>query len=632
MCGIAGIIDFFHPVDKKELEHMTDRLAHRGPDDAGTWVSQNKNVGLGHRRLSILDLSPAGHQPMISHCGTYVLVFNGEIYNFQEIRTELKKLGRTFRSHTDSEVILEGYAEWKETILEKLQGMFSFALFDKNTQELFCARDRLGKKPFKYRWDGNSFLFASEIKAILALKKVQKKTDFKAIHHYLAFQYVPAPLTGFEGIQKLPPAHFLKIHLPSKTIHLQRYWQLNYSKKSSCSLKEWKEELLRRFEESVRLRMISDVPLGAFLSGGIDSSAVVAMMAKHSTDPIKTFSIGFAEDSYNELDYARTVATQFQTNHHEEIVKPDALSLLPKLVSSYEEPYADPSALATWVLAEMTKKHVTVALNGDGGDENFAGYTRYSFFQFSQKYDQIPSWIRQTLKKGTQMCEKMIPLLFFHRARRFAQHSFSTPAERYMNYIAFFLDEQKQDAYTPEFLETMKGDPSVNLFQDSFIKSRTQGADFLEQSLFCDIEHYLPEDLLVKVDIATMAHSLESRSPFLDHHFLEWTATIPSELKLKGANQKKWILKQALEGILPPEILYRKKMGFGVPLEHWFRNELRDLCRDTLLSKQAKARGIFRPEWVEKILTQHQNTSMNYSNHIWAMLTLEQWFLIFFDA
>src|SRR6185369_15049890 len=372
MCGIAGKISFSSQnVSEQEIETMNDAIRHRGPDDSGIYISPDKKVGFGHRRLSIIDLSPLGHQPM-RYMDRYEIIFNGEIYNFQEQKAVLEKDGYTFASHSDTEVILALYDKYGKECLQYLRGMFAFAIYDEHKNTLFCARDRVGKKPFKYYMNDTVFLFASELKAILIQPEYHKEPDYLAIHHYLTLQYVPAPLTGFKGISKLEPAHYLLIDLKTRAVEKERYWKLDYAKKQELSETEWKKRILDKLEESVKLRMLSDVPIGAFLSGGIDSSAIVALMAKNSQTAIKTFSIGFEDEKFNELKYARIIADTFMTDHTEFIVKPDAIQLLPMLVRQYEEPYADSSALPTYYVAKLTRDHVTVALNGDGGDENFA--------------------------------------------------------------------------------------------------------------------------------------------------------------------------------------------------------------------------------------------------------------------
>jgi asparagine synthase (glutamine-hydrolysing) len=629
MCGIAGKISFSTPVTLQSVETMCTAIKHRGPDDSGVYISPDQNIGLGHRRLSIIDLSPLGHQPM-RYLDRYEIVFNGEIYNFQEKRETLQKEGYTFQSQSDTEVIMALYDKYKEKCLDHLRGMFALALYDEREQVLFCARDRVGKKPFKYYFDGNTFLFASELKAILTQPEYQKEIDYEAIHHYLTLQYVPAPLTGFVGIKKLEPAHYLILDLKTKTLKKERYWKLDYSKKLSLSETEWKKRILEKLEESVRLRMISDVPLGAFLSGGIDSSAVVALMAKQSDKPIKTFSIGFQEEKYNELPYARKIADQFKTDHTEFIVEPDAIDILPLLVRQYEEPFADSSALPTYYVSKLTREHVTVALNGDGGDENFAGYTRYAAFRASLFLENF-SWLAKTIGVPiTRLIKSILPTTFFDRLYRLTTSLATDYRERYMGFTSYFTNEQKEELYTDSFRKNIRGKNTYDLIGKHFLESGTN--DKTEQAVYADFATYLPEDLLTKVDIASMAVSLEGRSPFLDHEFLELTAQIPFSLKLKDFNNKKYILKETLRGIIPDEILFRPKMGFGVPIDAWFRDELKTYSQDKLLHGQLVRRELFRPEAIQKLLHTHTSTQINYSPQIWALLTLELWLEEYFHA
>jgi asparagine synthase (glutamine-hydrolysing) len=471
MCGITGKISFSSKnISSQEIEAMNDAVLHRGPDDGGVYISPSGKVGLGHRRLSIIDLSPLGHQPM-RYMDRYEIVFNGEIYNFQEKRDMLEKEGYTFASHSDTEVILALYDKYKEGCLEHLRGMFAFALYDEKENTLFAARDRVGKKPFKYYQDNNLFLFASELKAILTQPEYHKEPDYLAIHHYLTLQYVPAPLTGFVGIKKLEPAHYLKIDLTTKQIEKKRYWKLDYSKKLDLSEEEWKKRILDKLEESVKLRMIADVPLGAFLSGGIDSSAVVAMMAKHSKTPIKTFSIGFKEEKYNELPFAKMIAEKFKTDHMEFIVEPDAIGLLPMLVRQYEEPYADSSALPTFLVSKLTRDHVTVALNGDGGDENFAGYSRYSAFQISTFLDRFSLLHKYIGTPFTRFVAMIIQNTLFDRIYRFSKSLSEDYHLRYMNYTAYFTNAQKSELYTDEFKQKVWQENTSNLIAHEFSRS-----------------------------------------------------------------------------------------------------------------------------------------------------------------
>lgn len=628
MCGIAGKISFVEKnISPQEVETMNDAIKHRGPDDEGVYISPDAKVGLGHRRLSIIDLSPLGHQPM-RYLDRYEIVFNGEIYNFEEKRTMLEQEGYTFASHSDTEVILALYDKYREHCLDHLRGMFAFAIYDEQEQILFCARDRVGKKPFKYYHDGNVFLFASELKAILTQSEYRKEPDYVAIHHYLTLQYVPAPLTGFVGIHKLEPAHYLTINLKTRSVKKERYWKLDYSKKLHLSETEWKKRILEKLDESVRLRMISDVPIGAFLSGGVDSSAIVALMAKNSQTPIKTFSIGFEEERYNELKYARIIAEKFKTNHTEFIVKPDAIKLLPMLVRQYEEPFADSSALPTYYVAKLTRDHVTVALNGDGGDENFAGYTRYAAFQVSTLLDHF-NWLNRLIGiPVTRLCARYIKNTFFDRLHRFSKSLSDDYRRRYLSYTAYFTNEQKSALYTDTFKKKVAQDDTYDIIASRFTESGSKNRT--EQAVYADFATYLPEDLMAKVDIATMAVSLEGRSPFLDHELLELSAQIPFSLKLKGLNNKKYILKEALRGILPDEVMFRPKMGFGVPIDAWFRGELKDYAREKLLDGQLVKRNLFKRDAIEDILHSHTSTDINFSPHIWALLTLELWFEEFF--
>jgi len=628
MCGIAGKISFSSKdVSTQEIEMMNDAIKHRGPDDGGVYISPDKKVGLGHRRLSIIDLSPLGHQPM-RYLDRYEIIFNGEIYNFQEKRAMLEKEGYTFKSHSDTEVILALYDKYGKECLQHLRGMFAFAIYDEQEKTLFCARDRVGKKPFKYYIDDNVFLFASELKAILTQPEYRKEPDYVAIHHYLTLQYVPAPLTGFKGIKKLEPAHFLTLNLKTRKLTKERYWKLDYSKKLDLSEEEWKKRILEKLEESVKLRMISDVPIGAFLSGGIDSSAVVALMAKNSSTPIKTFSIGFEDEKFNELKYAKIIADKFKTDHTEFIVKPDAIHLLPMLVCQYEEPYADSSALPTYYVSKLTRDHVTVALNGDGGDENFAGYGRYSIHKFSLFYDKLIFFHKIFVLPTAYFISKITKTTFFDRVYRFAQSLSKPYSYRYVDYVCYFTNQMKADLYAEEFKEKMKDEDTYHIVADRFSESGSE--DKAEQAVYADFATYLPDDLLTKVDIDTMAVSLEGRSPFLDYEMLELTAQIPFHLKLKGWNNKKYILKEALRGLVPDEVMFRPKMGFGIPIHSWFRKELKEYAYEMLLSDKAVGRGLFKKEAVKKLLDTHVNTRNDFGYHIWALVTLELWFQEYF--
>lgn len=623
MCGIAGKIRFDStPITPEEIIRMTDAIAHRGPDDAGVHISAERNVGLGHRRLAIIDLSPLGHQPM-GYLGRYQIVFNGEIYNFQEERKSLERDGYVFASQCDTEVIMALYDKYKEKCLERLRGMFAFALYDEKENTLFCARDRVGKKPFKYYHDGNVFLFASELKAILTQKEYRREPDYEAVHHYLTYQYAPSPMTGFAGIQKLEPGHFLLIDISGKTVRKERYWKLDYREKLDLTENEWKKRILEKLEESVRLRMISDVPLGAFLSGGVDSSAVVAMMANISSSPVKTFSIGFREKQYDETGFARIVADRFRTDHTEYIVEPDKVEeILPFLVRQYEEPYADSSALPTYYVSKLTRKHVTVALNGDGGDENFGGYARYTV---ARPYPMLKPFLFAALPIFRLASRKSD---FARKVVRLARLQGLSDARFYASLVCYFDPENKKRLYTRAFAKAHAGD-SFDLMRDMFRSSLAKTP--MDRIFASDVETYLADCLMPKVDIATMAVALEGRSPLLDHELLELSAKIPDRLKVRGMRTTKYIFKKALEGTLPNEILYRPKMGFGIPINAWFRGDARRYALSVILSKKALSRGIFRPQALKELLERHASGREDQGYRIWALLTLELWFREYFD-
>jgi len=622
MCGIAGKAYFNNKeVLVRDIEAMNEKITHRGPDDSGVYISKNKRVGMGHRRLSVIDLSPLGHQPM-NYLNRYWISYNGEIYNFQILREKLKKDGYQFKSKTDTEVILALYDKYGKKCLDHLRGMFAFVIFDEKENTIFAARDRVGKKPFKYYLDENVFIFASELKSILTQKEYIKEPDWTAIHHYLTLQYCPAPLTGFKGIKKLEPGHYLFLNLNGKKIIKEQYWKLDYSKKMKLTEDEWSRKINGKLEESVKLRMVSDVPLGAFLSGGIDSSAIVGIMSKFSKTPIKTFSIGFEEKKYNELKYARKIADLFKTDHTEFIVKPNALEDLRMLAKQYEEPFADSSALPTCYLSKLTKEHVTVALNGDGGDENFAGYSRYSAFKLSLLYAKLGLINKAMVLPATKMLANNTNNPFFARAHRFSKSASDDYRSRYLEYITYFNNEDKESLYTDNFKSQVWPEDTYKIIAEKFNGANIKNK--IDQVLYTDFVSYLPDDLLAKIDIASMAVSLECRSPLLDHKFLELTAKVPPELKLSGLTNKKYIFKKALENFIPNEILYRPKMGFGVPINTWFRNDLESFTKQTLLSKKATSRSLFKKKEISRLLSEHAR-GMDHQYRIWALLMLELW-------
>lgn len=626
MCGIDGILyhDRAQVVPEKLIERMNDVLRHRGPDDRGVWV--RGNVGLGQARLSIIDLSPLGHQPMCNEDGTVWITFNGEIYNFLELKEELLHKGHHFRSHTDTETILHLWEEMGPACVERLRGMFAIALWDERQQTLFLARDRVGKKPLFYAALPDRFIFGSEIKAILQDEDFEVAPDLEAIHYYLTYQSVPAPFSAFKGVKKLPPAHTLLVKDGKVTI--QRYWDLSYRQKRSvigeAGERELQEEIIERLREAVRIRLMSDVPLGAFLSGGVDSSIVVALMAGLMDQPVKTFSIGFAEDEYNELPYARMVAERYHTDHHEFIVKPDAQAIFPELVWHYNEPFADSSAIPTYYVSKLARQYVTVVLTGDGGDENFAGYPRYQNTGEHLLKTNYPSWLRRMIKVPLGL--RVFPRRTFKDLLRLID--LAQDKLLYYQRITHFYEYYQQFLYTPAFFERLHGKMAVDIMLDKYRQS--DATNFLDSTLYLDFNLYLPDTLMTKTDIAGMTHSLEARMPILDHQFMEFVATIPPELKLKDGTISKYIFKKAAEPYLPNDVIYRKKMGFGVPTDHWFRNELKEMTYDTLLSQRALERGYFNRDYVQSLLDRHQ-AGENYQYLIWNLLMLEMWHLMFID-
>jgi len=607
------------------LRPMIDAQAHRGPDAEGVW--SDGRCALGHRRLSIIDLSEAGRQPMSNARGDIQITFNGEIYNFQQLRRQLERLGHSFRTRTDTEAVIYAYEQWGVDCLARLRGMFAFGIWDQRRRRLFLARDRVGKKPLFYAQFGGHFLFASELQGLLANKDVRREVDPPAIDAYLSYGYVPAPGAAFKGVYKLPPAHYLTLELKQTGFEkrIERYWSLDYEPKLRIGEDEACEVLREKMTEAVRLRMISDVPLGAFLSGGVDSSVVVGLMAKLSGAKVKTFSIGFNEAAYDETTHARRIAERWGTDHHEFIVEPDALSILPKLVRHYGEPYADSSAIPTFYVAQMTRRHVTVALNGDGGDESFAGYERYLANHLAERMRSIPGAAVAARALSRVIPDSIDPKGRGRRARRFLGVASLPMSERYPRWLKTFQDEAKPRLYSPEFGGLLNGHGAGSLkapFDGSLTPHYSHHP--IDAAMASDVASYLPYDLLVKVDITSMANSLEARSPFLDHEVMEFAARLPVEIKFRRRRLKS-LLKRAFADLLPPENVNRRKMGFGVPVGQWFRGPLRDLLRDTLLSPRALDRGYFRDPEVRRLVDEHLERRADHSFQLWNLLMLELW-------
>lgn len=605
---------------------MCDFMRHRGPDGHGVWA--DGPVGFGHLRLSIIDLSPAGAQPMASVDGRLMLTFNGEIYNFQELRRELEARGHAFRSHTDSEVILAAYREYGDACLQRFVGMFAFALWDGSRRRVLIARDRVGKKPLFYRVDRDGLSFVSEVRAFFGEPSFEPTVDPQAISDYLGLQYVPAPQSAFAGVHKLPPGHCLIVE--DDQYRVERYWALRYQPKLRLSEDDAVDAVQEALDRAVKDRLVSDVPLGAFLSGGIDSGTVVALMAQHSSQPVRTFSIGFPEERYNELPAARIVAERYGTQHEEFVVEPDAISILPRLVWHYGEPYADSSALPTYYLAQMTRRHVTVALNGDGGDESFGGYTRYAAnLAATRLVGVLPRAARQLPALITGPLARAFPAPIVRSAARFCERLGDTPEQRYVAWMLHYDLQRKRELCSDAFLETVEPDVVPRLER---LFAASSGPDLVDRMLDVDVHTYLQDDLLVKVDVATMAHSLEARSPLLDHRLMELAAQLPSAYKIKNGRVKKHILRRVAARLLPSEILERPKMGFGVPLDRWFQTSLQSFARDMLLDGRAARRGLYRPGAVERMLDEHATGRVFWHYQIWNLLMLESWFQTFIDA
>ena len=627
MCGIAGIVNFDGAgVDSTLLARMNDRIRHRGPDEEGTYL--HANVGLAMRRLAIIDLA-GGQQPIANEDRTCWIVFNGEIYNYRELKSRLENLGHRFRTDCDTETIVHAYEEFGADCPRHLRGMFAFAIWDSRRQELFLARDRVGKKPLLYSKVGGAFLFGSEFSSLLVHPSVGREVNREAIHDYLSFMCVPAPQTAYRDIRKLEPGHSLTLKADGE-IKIERYWQPDFSKKIKITEEEAGERALELLRDAVRVRLMSEVPLGAFLSGGVDSSAVVALMAEESGAPVKTFSIGFDEQDFSELHHARRVAERVGAEHHEFIVRPDALEVLPTLVEHYGEPYADSSAIPTYYVARETRRHVTVALNGDGGDECFAGYERYAAMRLSETYRKLPGVLReQVIRRAVSL----LPASELRRGRvrslkRFIRAASLPPVERYLNWVSTFDPRAKRELYTDEFRRETEGADVRRHLAPWF--ARANGAGVVDASLLTDTMTYLPNDLLVKVDIASMAVSLEARSPFLDHHVIEFAASLPERMKLRGLTTK-YILKKTLRKLLPAENLSRGKMGFGVPVGQWLRGPLQGFLREQLLSDASARRGLLRADAVRRMVELHTEGQRDYTNQLWTLLMLELWFQRFID-
>lgn len=627
MCGIVGFVNKDGRLaERAVLERMNEAIIHRGPDDDGFYIQEN--VALAMRRLSIIDLA-SGKQPIHNSDKTKWIVFNGEIYNYRDLRADLEKRGHKFYTRSDTEAIIHLYDEFGADCLQNLRGMFAFAIWDDTDKSLFIARDRIGKKPLLYSHQPNGdLIFGSEFQALLKHPSITREVDYEAIDSYLSYLCIPAPQTAFKQIRKLEPGHWMR--WKDGDIKTERYWLPDFSKKIKISEEEAIVETTRILRESTRMRMISEVPLGAFLSGGVDSSIVVALMAQESSTPVKTFSIGFEEQDFSELKYAKRVAEHVGAEYHEFIVRPNALDVLPTLVDHYGEPYADSSAIPTYYVSKETREHVTVALNGDGGDESFAGYERYMAMEVAEIYRRIPRVLRGAFIEGPI---NAYPTSELKKTRvRDVQRFFTSANEeitqRYFRWMSTFKPAVKADIYTTDFNAKLNGYEASDVLDRWF--DQAKGLGVLDSTLLTDQMTYLPNDLLVKVDIASMANSLEARSPFLDHKVIEFAASLPENLKMNRFRVK-YLLKKVAARLVPSEVVYRRKMGFGVPIGHWFRGEMKDFVKDVLLSETSLSRGIIKREMIEKYVKEHISGDFDHAFQIWSLLMMELWFQRFID-
>ncbi len=625
MCGIAGIFDISgkREINPNVLNSMNQVQFHRGPDEGGTYI--DKGVGLAHRRLSIIDLS-SGQQPLFNHDRSVCIVFNGEIYNFQELNLRLKARGYIFKTHSDTETIVHAWEEWGEQCVEHLRGMFAFAIWDEHKEQLFLARDRLGIKPLFYSVTNDNYLiFGSELKVLLEHPAFKKNMDVTGIEDYCALGYIPEPKTIYKNVYKLQAGYRLLIKRGQQLLHPQQYWEIPFEQNHSITEHQAAEELIVRLKDAVDIRMLAEVPLGAFLSGGVDSSGVVAMMSQLQDEPVNTCSIAFDDKQFNESEYAQQVAQQYQTNHYIETVATDDFALLDQLALLYDEPYADSSAIPTYRVCQLARKNVTVALSGDGGDEPLSGYRRHIWHMNEEKIRSIlPYSIRKPLFGALgQLYPKAdwAPKIF--RAKTTFQALARSSVEAYFNTVAIMPDEQRNKLFSAKLKKQLSGYQALDVFKQYAENAPGMAADDpLALIEYLDMKTYLIDDILTKVDRASMAHSLEVRVPMLDHQYIEWISGLPSSLKLKG-QMGKYILKKSLEPYLSKDILYRKKMGFSVPLASWFRGPLKERVRKTLLGEQFLDMGLFNADYLTQLVEQHQSGMRDNSASIWTLMMLE---------
>ncbi|MGD9723846.1 MAG: asparagine synthase (glutamine-hydrolyzing) [Pirellulales bacterium] len=632
MCGITGAvwIDAARAVPPDVLARMTEVLRHRGPDDDGCYTSRFHHdpaygavpgVALGHRRLAIIDVA-GGHQPMSNEDQSVWVTFNGEIYNHRDLHQRLEGSGHRFQTHSDTETIVHLYEDEGLDFARHLNGMFALAIWDARHRRLVLARDRLGEKPLYYRHEAGRLLFASELKSLLQVPGIPRRLDLQSLDEYLAFQYVPHPRTILEGFSKLPPAH-LGVYEDGRW-STRCYWRPDFDLEESRPLADYVEEVRALVTSAVRMRLESDVPLGAFLSGGVDSALIVGLMQQAATRPVRTFSIGFASPDYDETTAARETARRLGTEHHEFRVEPDCLDVIEKLAWHYDEPFADSSAIPTYYVSRLTREHVTVALTGDGGDELFAGYLRYRAVRWAERLDLLPTWLRGSVARGlgTTLSRRRRQRSLLRRVGRFAAALGERPERRYYEWMSMFNEARRAELYSDAFVAQLPGADPFDFLGQAF--TRSPHRDAVTRASLTDLVTYLPCDLLTKVDIASMANSLECRAPFLDHRLVELAARMPIGYKLHRGRGKR-ILRAAFPELLPDTLVRRPKKGFGVPLEHWFRHELRDYARQVLLDSRATSRGYFQTEAVSRLLDEHEAGAFDHSYRLWGLLMLELW-------
>ncbi len=632
MCGICGVVG---QADEQLIKSMLARMAHRGPDDEGVYIAETsttERVGLGHRRLSIIDLSPAGHEPMPDRSNQIWLTFNGEIYNFKELRRELESRGHVFKSDTDAEVIIYAYREWGRACLSRLNGMFAFAIWDSRDESLLLARDRLGIKPLYYADTPAGFAFASEIKSLLAIPEFDRAVDLSALDQFMTFLWTPDPKTVFRGVRKLPPAHYL-VYRDGKA-EVFEYWDIAFDEDDSISESEWAERLREQITRSVRAQMISDVPLGAFLSGGLDSSTIIALMTGVATQKVTTYTFGFKQEDLrydileDDVKYARVVGRKFQTDYHEQYLEPQVMELLPKLVYHMDEPVADPAIITSYLICRTARERLTVLLSGMGGDEVFAGYPRHAAVKIAEAYNLIPPFLSKPVVAALPGAKPGKFTALFRNTKKLARSAALPERERYLGFGTYFTEDEKRAMYTGEFEEAASGFDAYEQHRKYF--DRVSGQDFINQMLYVDMKTFLPCLNLTYTDKTSMAASMEVRVPLLDHELIELAARMPARLKLKGLTGKH-ILKRAAEAWLPREIIHRKKAGFSAPVRAWLVRDLRDMVEDLLSESNINQRGYFNYQSVRRLIDENLSGREDNNLKIFQLLTLELWHRTFID-